>query len=394
GSGGTGMESSGGAGFDDGVAALTSASLSFVHTARTRIVPACHASISLLYTFNYCSKSAQPIAAIGDANNVVGQIVTSFLTGTNAWQSLGQAIEDNALGSTKGGINLQLQDSKGVPQTISATTATTTAGPLSLSASKQVLYSEMLPAGASLPFQIQSSPVNIKLTAGTVLPVISKPGPVIHGAVPAGGAVFPYDVAPGAYVAIYGTSLAGSTLVAAGPNFPQQLGDVQVSVNDASIPIQYISAGQLNVIWPDLPPGLTKLTVTSAAGSFTTNVIVQAAVPTVFTFDGTAAAAINGVSGADVGSGAPLRAGIDYVSLFLTGLGGTTNTNGLDYAVIQPTLTVGGQPCAVTYAGRVPGVPALDQINCQIPAGISGAAVPVVVTSNGRAANTVTLNIK
>jgi uncharacterized protein (TIGR03437 family) len=217
---------------------------------------------------------------------------------------------------------------------------------------------------------------------------------VIHGAVPAGGAVFPYDVAPGAYVAIYGTSLAGSTLVAPGPNFPQQLGDVQVSVNGAGIPIQFISAGQLNVIWPDLPPGLTKLTVTNAAGSFTTNVIVQAAVPTVFTFDGTAAAAINGVSGADVGSGAPLRAGIDYVSLFLTGLGGTTNTNGLDYAVIQPTLTVGGQPCAVTYAGRVPGVPALDQINCQIPAGISGAAVPVVVTSNGRAANTVTLNIK
>jgi uncharacterized protein (TIGR03437 family) len=125
-------------------------------------------------------------------------------------------------------------------------------------------------------------------------------------------------------------------------------------------------------------------------------VIVQPTVPTLFllTPTGTAAAAVNATSSSVVGPDAPLQAGVDYVELFLTGLGATTNKGGLDWANIQPGVTIGGQACGVTYAGRVPGVPALDQINCQIPAGLSGAAVPVVVTANGRTANIVTLNIK
>jgi uncharacterized protein (TIGR03437 family) len=389
GSGGTGSESGGGAGFDDGVVALTSASLDFARKGRTRVVPTCHTTISLLYTLNYCAKASPPIAVIDDASNIVGQIVTSFLTGTNAWQSLGQALEDNALGSTKGGVYLQFQDSKGAAQNVPTTI------PGNLTASKsQVLWSETLAAGGPLTFPFAPTPVTFTPVAGTVTPLIVKPGPIIHGAVPAGGAVFPLDVAPGAYVAIYGSGLAGGTQVAPGPNFPTQLGDVQVNVNGAAAKVQFISAAQINTIWPDIAPGITKLTVTNAAGSFTTNVIVQSTVPTVFNFDGTTAAAENAVTGAIVSAGAPLVSGTDYVALFLTGLGATTNKGGLDWADIQPSVTIGGKACTVLYAGRVSGVPALDQINCQIPAGLSGAAVPVVVSANGRTANTVTLNIK
>ena len=82
------------------------------------------------------------------------------------------------------------------------------------------------------------------------------------------------------------------------------------------------------------------------------------------------------------------------MELFLTGLGATTAQNGLDYANATVTLTLGGVNCPVTYAGRVPGVPALDQVNCQVPAGLSGAAVPAIVTAAGRASNTVTLAIQ
>jgi uncharacterized protein (TIGR03437 family) len=381
GSGGTGVESTGGAGFDDGVVALTSSSLGFVRASRTRVVPTCHANISLLFTFGLCAQGTQPIAIIADSNNVVGQIIISFLTGTDAWQSLGQAIEANALGATKAGINLQVQDSNGTPQGI------TTATGLQLATSGQVAYNEALAPNVDLSIQIQTAggPVTAtpKLTAGTALPIIVKPGPIIHGAVPGNGAVFPYAVAPGAYVAIYGAGFAATT-----PS------DVQVQVNGASVPVGFASAGQLNIIWPDLDPGLSKLTVTTRNGQFTTNVIVQAAVPSVFNLGGTTAAAENAITGAIVTADAPLRAGQDIVALFLTGLGKTTPKAGLDYAVIQPTVTVGGQDCPVAYAGRVPGVPALDQINCPIPAGISGAAVPVIVTSNGRASTAVTLNIR
>ena len=52
-------------------------------SARTRVVTACHANISLLVTFGYCPATtiAPPIAVIDDAANVVGQMIVSFLTG-------------------------------------------------------------------------------------------------------------------------------------------------------------------------------------------------------------------------------------------------------------------------------------------------------------------------
>jgi uncharacterized protein (TIGR03437 family) len=325
----------------------------------------------------------------------------SFLTGTTSWQSLGQAIEDNGLAMALGGINLQLQDSTGTPLATTGATITSPTGldaPLSQSSNKQVLYIEVFPSNSPRPIEIRTSGSTVNTTQtlppGTVATVIVKPGPMVRGVVPAGGPVFPYNVAPGAFVSIYGTNLAGSTLAAPAPNYPTSLGDVQVSVNGVRAAIQYISSGQLNVVWPDVAPGFTKLTVTTGSGTFTTNVIVQSAVPSAFTLGGTTAAAINAVTGAVVGPTAPLHAGVDIVTLFLTGLGSTTRTNGLDYAAIQPSMTIGGQNCNISYAGRSPGFPALDQINCSIPSGVSGGAVPVIVTSSGRVSNTVTLNIQ
>jgi len=68
--------------------------------------------------------------------------------------------------------------------------------------------------------------------------------------------------------------------------------------------------------------------------------------------------------------------------------------NGLDYAVQQPTVTVGGMACPVTFAGAAPGYVGLDQINCTIPAGLaSNESAPVVITSGGRTSNTATLAI-
>jgi uncharacterized protein (TIGR03437 family) len=404
GTGGTGLESgtaSLGGGLDDGVVTLTSASLGFVRTGRTRLVPTCHASIGLLFSFGLCSNSAVPIANITDASNVTGQIIVSFLTGTTQWQSLGQALEENEVAASLGGMNLQVQDSTGTPVAATGGSITSPTGldtPLGKSSTSGVLYIELFPATGPRPISVQTSGASFDTTQtlpfGTEAPVILKPGPVIRGAVPAGGPIFPYNVSPGAYVAIYGTNLAGSTLAAPAPNYPTVLGDVQVTVNGIAAAIQYISPGQLNIVWPDVAAGLTKLKVVTASGSFTTNVIVQDAVPSVFLLSGDTAAAVNAINGVVVGADAPLRAGVDIVALFLTGLGATTNTNGLDYARIQPSVTIGGQPCNMTYAGRVPGFPALDQINCSVPAGISGPAVPVVVTSNGRSANTATLNIQ
>ena len=134
---------------------------------------------------------------------------------------------------------------------------------------------------------------------------------------------------------------------------------------------------------------LAQLTVKNSSGQQTVNVMLVPAVPSLFTSTGVAAgpaAAENAVTGTIINANTPLHAG-DYVALYLTGLGQMQSTT---------TVTVGGQSCAGQYffAGPVASYEGLDQVNCQIPNGVTGAAIPVVVTVNGRASNTATLNIQ
>jgi uncharacterized protein (TIGR03437 family) len=232
------------------------------------------------------------------------------------------------------------------------------------------------------------------LNPGYTTAITVKPGPSIAAVIPAAALVSPRAIAPGTFVSIYGTALASTTAQAATTPFPTTLGDVQVLVNGTAIPIQYVSPTQINAVFPTPASGLVTLTVTAGAGQSTVNVLTQAAVPAIFTSNGSAASAINAVSGAIVTPTAPLHGG-DYVSLYLTGLGATTASGGFQAAVIQPTVTIAGQPCMLQFAGLSPQFPGVNQINCQVPTAIAAnAAAPVIVTSNGRASNTATLALQ
>jgi len=357
GNGGTGLESilSGSflKGFDDGIVELTSASIGFAIAGRTRVVPDCHTSDPLLVSDDVCAASTTALNAINDTNNVVGQIITSFLTGTSAWTTLGEAIEADPNGSTIGGLLVEAQDLNGADQTI----ANATAGGDTLGVNAAA-YKEALPANTSLPLQV------------------NVPGS------------YPLIVAPGAFVTIYGSSLASTGAQATQP-YPSQLADSQVFVNGTAAQLQYAGPGQINLILPNIAPGLAQLTVKTASGRQTVNIVLVLAVPTIPTSNFLAngpADAENAVTGVVINANTPLHAG-DYIALFLTGLGTVPGTT---------TVTVGGQNCAGQYffAGRVASYVGLDQINCQIPSGVTGAAVPVVVTTNGRVSNTATLNIQ
>ncbi len=402
GNGGTGAESTI-PGFDDGVVTLTSASIGFARRGRTRVIPTCHADVSLLSTVGLCPSNAIYIAQITDPSNITGQIIVSFLTGTQAWQSLGQAIESDPVGSKLGGVNIEAQDLNGVEQPIASASVATPSGKLNLSiASGEIAYSEglvpnmNLTATVNLVGTVTVSPI-INLPATTVLPVIAKTGPVIDRVLPAGSAVFPLNAAPGEFMAIYGANLATTRQTAASAMYPTQLADVQVLINGTAAPVQYISPNQINFVYNGVAPGLTQVTVVNSSGEHTVNVVVEAAVPSLFSLDGSgtgAAAAINGLTGVVVGASNPLQPG-DFVSVFLTGLGLTSQQNGLPYAQIQPTVSVGGLNCPVTYAGGAPTLQGVDQINCRISSGVmSGASAPLIVSSNGRASNMVTLAIQ
>ena len=401
GNAGTGEESSI-PGFDDGVVTLTSASIAFARQGRTRVISACHANVvALTLLSHYCSSNSPFIADIPDASNITGRIVVSFLTGTTDWQTLGQAIESNPVASNLGGVNIEAQDLNGVEQKIQSASVTTPGGKFNLSVQGNIADSEGLTPDTSLSTLIKFDTVTVSptitLPATTVLPVIAKTGPVIFRAIPAGSAVFPLNAAPGEFVTVYGANLSTATQLASAQPYPTQLADVQVLVNGTAVPVEYISPTQINIVYPSLPPALTQLTVTNSAGKHTVNVLPAPAVPSVFSLDASGtgpAAAINGVTGQIVGATNPLHAG-DYASIFLTGLGQTVQQNGLDYAQVVPSVSIGGQSCAVTYAGRAPTIESIDQLNCQVPAGVVAVpSVPLIVTSDGRVSNTVTLAIQ
>ncbi len=176
-------------------------------------------------------ESALAGTLLSDFDDGVG---TSFLTGTNAWQTLGEAIENDP-NFDYGGILIGGANPNG------ATEAITSATDLGLNGG--VAFSEAIPVkeffepvltvnvtgSGTLMVAAQQAPGSTKAT-------IAKTGPTITGVVPAGIAQFPRDVAPGAFVTVYGSNLTSAMMQAPQP-YPTQLGDVQITVNETAAQI-------------------------------------------------------------------------------------------------------------------------------------------------------------
>jgi uncharacterized protein (TIGR03437 family) len=308
-------------------------------------------------------------------------MIVSFLNGTNAWQSVGTAATSDPFLSVDGGLIVAAHAADDSPLNINSATANS--HKLGTS-SDHLAYTDMITAGAET-LNITSGSLNINssvtLPAGGTEPYLVKPGPLIARVFPAAAADFPLELAPRMLIAIYGSNLASGT----------------VSIGGSPLTLDYVSATQINAVLPDTASGLTALTVQNSAGQSTVNVYVGTAAPAIFTQDSSGTGPASALKAADqslVTASNPLHAG-DSVELYATGLGMTSATNGFDVAVQQPTVTVGGVACPVTFAGAAPNFVGLDQLNCTIPAGLaSSATAPVVVTSGDRISNTATIAIQ
>jgi uncharacterized protein (TIGR03437 family) len=391
GNGGTGRASM--PGFDDGVVSLTSASLGFYQPGRTRVVPFCHIDGGGLITLaGLCDGNAKGIANIRSAADDTALIMASFLNGTTQWQTVGQAAEQNNLLSTLGGLYVRTHTASGLPQQLSSATAAVPKGAakiLSMS-NNEIAYTDSFAAGqvtigAATPAGNLTK--TITLPAGTDLPTILKPGPNVVRVQPAAAAVFPLSVAPRMIVSVFGDALAQSTDQAASIPLPTTLSGAQVMLNGSALELFYVSPQQINAALPGTASGFMQLTVQNSSGASTVNIVVESAHPAIFTQDSTGAgpaAAIDARNGLPVSSGNPLHAS-DYMELFLTGLGAST----------QPLVTIGGSSCPVTYAGPAPGFVGLDQINCQVPPGLSAnPATILTVTSGARSSNVTTVAVE
>jgi uncharacterized protein (TIGR03437 family) len=215
------------------------------------------------------------------------------------------------------------------------------------------------------------------------------------------------SIAPGEDIALYGTGLSSvTTSIQGGQVFPTTLGGVSVTIDGIPCPLYSVSPGQINAVVPyelaSNPTGLANIQVTNNnVPSNVVQVYATDAAPGAFsqTQNGIGfAAALHGATNQLITNANPAEPG-EYISLYLTGLG-TVNppiadgavgpSNPLSYSDLYDTgfltvnfidYTLGStfNPGNIQYAGLVPTLAGLYQVNVQVPTSGLGAGDVVYV---------------
>lgn len=381
----------------DGLVPVPSASISFAAAPeRTRVVPYCHTDVGILALVAAGCSRPPYLASVNGDDHLSWRIIRSFLGSTDEWRTLGTALSADSVGSTRGGLLVVARDKD--DNALGGVTSIT-AGTTQLAKVVEYHYAEQIATGAqNITVATASGNVNSNqtITGGLYSVAVVKPGPYAAAVLPAAGRVPTRTLAPGMFVSLYGATLASSSVAASTLPLPTTLAATQLLAGTAPIGLQFAGPTQINAILPEDATGLVTLTVKAAGGTHKINILVEPAVPAIFTQTGTGtgiASAIQALSGVVVTTQAKVRAG-DAISLYLTGLGATETRDGLQWARLAPKLFIGGKEAQILYAGRAPGYAGLDQINFIVPEGVpSGDDTPLRVESNGRVSNAVTLPV-
>lgn len=204
------------------------------------------------------------------------------------------------------------------------------------------------------------------------------------------------SLAPEAIAAAFGSNLATATMIANSTPLPTDLAGTKVRINGELAPLFFVAPTQINfLVPPGAQTGSAVIEIVSADGAISRGTVnLAATAPSLFTANASgqgAPAAIatkDGVNYQSVGnadgSANPIDAG-DYLVLFGTGMRKAPAST--------VKITIGGLEAPVQYAGAQGGFAGLDQINTQIPAGVSGL-VDAVVKINGKVANVVKVRIR
>jgi uncharacterized protein (TIGR03437 family) len=309
--------------------------------------------------------------------------------------------------SPRGGVSLQ--SVSGEPScTSSATSATCNTDQFGWA------YAEIINGSAARSVTISGTVAGNPI-GGTVN--IQNPPNVTGVADAASGAT---TVAPGSYVAIYGTGLsnyedANSTVynpnstpttqatdpvIANGVVLPLQIDYVTVSFDvpsaGISVPghITFVSPTQVNVQVPWELQGQTsaqmKVTLNGDLIGNVVTVPLSNAAPSLFTYNniaiGTDTTKFNLLSATN-----PAMRGAVIV-LYANGLGPVNNqpasgdpagSSPTSTLVSPPTVTIGGTSAQVAYAGLVPSLPGLYQLNVTVPKTISAGTQNITVMAGG-----------
>jgi uncharacterized protein (TIGR03437 family) len=206
-------------------------------------------------------------------------------------------------------------------------------------------------------------------------------------------ASFAPRVAPGELATIFGSNLADSTDQATSFPLPRSMGGAAVYVNNATVPLLYVSDTQINFQVPsDLAAGTANMYVTRDGGQsalFTFTVVDIS--PGIFQDTSNHAIAQNASNYATNSDSAPVAAGATLV-VYLTGQGAVnhpvadgaeTPDSPLAQANGTATATIGGENATVQFLGLTPGYTGLAQANITVPSSLGTADYPLVITVGG-----------
>jgi uncharacterized protein (TIGR03437 family) len=243
------------------------------------------------------------------------------------------------------------------------------------------------------------------------------PAITVGGIIGGAGVTGVTALSPGSTAVIYGTDLAYRVALAGTPPLPRNLGGVTVDLDGYPVPLLYVSPTSIvfQVPWEFDGQSLAHVVVFNGVRKSAEALVALAAYsPAIFTTNqtGTGQGAITLAANQNIlmapeGSfpdAHPAKKG-EVVSIFATGLGPVSDTNGRLPTTGSPqsatssrlsripTVTIGGAPCLVRFAGLAAGRIGVYKVDVEVPQGAtSGNAVPVQLATGDPRAGTFTSN--
>jgi uncharacterized protein (TIGR03437 family) len=212
------------------------------------------------------------------------------------------------------------------------------------------------------------------------------------------------SIAPKSIVAAFGANLATVTRAATAQPLPTELSGTRVTVQDfagveRAAPLFFVSPTQINYEIPaDSKPGPALVKITASDGKVTYGATtIQAAAPALFTLNQSGSGGAVALDAFNF-TPAPFVAARpngepNILAVFATGLG--NDATDLDADVSSNVRAMlDEQPITVAYAGRVPHLAGLNQLNIVMPAGLMAGIHRLKVFRGGMASNEVTITTR
>jgi uncharacterized protein (TIGR03437 family) len=216
------------------------------------------------------------------------------------------------------------------------------------------------------------------------------------------------SLSPDSIVTAFGSNLAVRTELSRDLPLALELAGTYVTVNGVRAPLFFVSPSQINFAVPaGIDIGMTgeaSVIVSSPDGEFALGVLkLTSASPSLFTFDASgkgeaaALATTDGLTYQQAPYDVSINGRPNMLAIFGTGFRHATTGSSLVEAF---SVSLGGIPARVIYAGAQGGMVGLDQLNIEIPQALQGdsskaaRSLPLILSVNGIEANRVTITIK